>query len=160
MGDVQETQLPGVGIRYDFVTKEGDRVGVLVHRSGRRELLLYARDDPDSCRAVIRLELDDTRTLADLLGASHVSEKLAAMQQIEGLNIDWLTVPPSAKAAGRTLRDAALRSESGVSIVAIVRGNETVPSPAPDFTIEAGDTAVVVGTPEGIERFASLLHEG
>jgi TrkA domain protein len=52
MGDVQETQLPGVGIRYDFVTKEGDRVGVLVHRSGRRELLLYQRDDPDSCQAV------------------------------------------------------------------------------------------------------------
>jgi TrkA domain protein len=159
MGDVQETQLPGVGIRYDFVTKEGDRVGVLVHRSGRRELLLYQRDDPDSCRAVIRLELDDTRTLADLLGASHVSEKLAAMQQIEGLNIDWLTVPPTAKAAGRTLRDAALRSESGASIVAIVRGNETVPAPTPDFTLESGDTAVVVGTREGIERLASLLLE-
>jgi TrkA domain protein len=159
MGDVQETQLPGVGIRYDFVTKEGDRVGVLVHRSGRRELLLYQRDDPDSCRAVIRLELDDTRTLADLLGASHVSEKLAAMQQIEGLNIDWLTVPPTAKAASRTLRDAALRSESGASIVAIVRGNETVPAPTPDFTLESGDTAVVVGTREGIERLASLLLE-
>ena len=159
MGDVQETQLPGVGIRYDFETKEGDRVGVLVHRSGRRELLLYQRDDPDACRAVIRLELDDTRTLADLLGASHVSEKLAAMQQIEGLTIDWLTVPPGAKAVGRTLRDAALRSETGVSIVAIVRGNETVPAPTPDFTLESGDTAVVVGTREGIERFASLLLE-
>jgi TrkA domain protein len=130
---------------------------VLVHRSGRRELLLYGRDDPDSCRAVIHLDLDDTRTLTDLLGASHVSERLAAMQQIEGLSIDWFTLPPSAKAAGRTLRDAALRSESGVSIV---RGNETVPAPGPDFTLEPGDTAVVVGTPEGIERFALLLHEG
>jgi K+:H+ antiporter subunit KhtT len=160
MGDVQETQLPGVGIRYDFVTGEGQRVGVLVHRSGRRELLLYDREDPDSCSAVVRLELDDTRTLTDLLGASHVSEQLAAMQQIEGLTIDWLTVPPTAAAVGRSLRDAALRSETGVSIVAIVRGNETVPAPAPDFTLEPGDTAVVVGTPEGIERLAALLHEG
>jgi K+:H+ antiporter subunit KhtT len=160
MGDVQETQLPGVGIRYDFVTGEGQRVGVLVHRSGRRELLLYDREDPDSCSAVVRLELDDTRTLTDLLAASHVSEQLAAMQQIEGLTIDWLTVPPTAAAVGRSLRDAALRSETGVSIVAIVRGNETVPAPAPDFTLEPGDTAVVVGTPEGIERLAALLHEG
>jgi TrkA domain protein len=159
MGDVQETQLPGVGIRYDFVTSDGARVGVLVHRSGERELLLYDRDDPDACRAVIRLDTDDTRTLAELLGASHVSEQLAAMQQIEGLTIDWLTLTPAAAAVGRTLRDAALRSETGVSIVAIVRGNETVPAPGPDFTLERGDTAVVVGTREGIERLASLLHE-
>jgi TrkA domain protein len=159
MADVQETQLPGVGVRYDFVTSEGEHVGVLVHRGGRRELLLYDRDDPDSCRAVIRLERDDTRTLADLLGASHVSEKLAAMQHIEGLTIDWLTLSPATAAVGRTLRDAALRSETGVSIVAIVRGDETVPAPAPDFTLEPGDTAVVVGTPEGIERLAALLHE-
>jgi TrkA domain protein len=160
MSDVQETQLPGVGIRYDFVTNDGERIGVLVHRSGRRELLLYDRDDPDACRAVIRLNSDDTRTLADLLGASHVSEQLAAMQQIEGLAIDWVTIPPTSKAVGRTLRDAALRTETGVSIVAVVRGNETVPAPGPDFTLEPGDTAVVVGTPEGIERLASLLHEG
>lgn len=160
MPDVQETQLPGVGIRYDFVTSDGQRVGVLVHRSGRRELLLYDRDDPDACRAVVRLDSDDTRTLAELLGASHVSEQLAAMQQVEGLAIDWVTVPPTSKAVGRTLRDAALRTETGVSIVAVVRGNETVPAPGPDFTLEPGDTAVVVGTPEGIERLASLLHEG
>jgi TrkA domain protein len=160
MGDVQETQLPGVGIRYDFVTSEGERVGVLLHRSGRRELLIYDRDDPDACRAVVRLDVDDTRTLAELLGASHVSEQLAAMQQIEGLAIDWVTIPPTSKAVGRTLRDAALRTETGVSIVAVVRGNETVPAPGPDFTLEPGDTAVVVGTPEGIERLAALLHEG
>jgi TrkA domain protein len=160
MRDVQETQLPGVGIRYDFVTSDGERIGVLVHRSGRRELFLYDRDDPDSCRAVVRLDPEDTRTLADLLGASHVSERLAAMQQIEGLAIDWVTIPPTSKAVGRTLRDAALRTETGVSIVAVVRGNETVPAPGPDFTLEPGDTAVVVGTPEGIERLASLLHEG
>ena len=142
MADVQETQLPGVGIRYDFLTSEGEHVGVLVHRGGRRELLLYDRDDPDSCRAVIRLERDDTRTLADLLAQG-----------------GWLTLPPTAAAVGRTLREAALRSETGVSIVAIVRGDETVPAPGPDFILEPGDTAVVVGTPQGIERLAALLHE-
>lgn len=160
MPDVQETQLPGVGIRYDFVTSQGEPIGVLVHRSGRRELLLYDRDDPDACRAVVRLDTDDTRTLTELLGASHVSEHLAAMQQLEGLTIDWVTISPTAQAVGRTLRDAALRTETGVSIVAVVRGAETVPAPGPDFILEPGDTAVVVGTPEGIERLATLLHEG
>jgi TrkA domain protein len=160
MPDVQETQLPGVGIRYDFVTSEGERIGVLVHRSGRRELLIYDREDPDACRAVVRLDPGDTRTLAELFGASHVSEQLAAMQQVEGLTIDWVTISPTAQAVGQTLRDAALRTETGVSIVAVVRGAETMPAPGPDFILEPGDTAVVVGTPEGIERLATLLHEG
>jgi TrkA domain protein len=160
MGDVQETQLPGVGVRYDYVTSEGQHVGVIVHRSGRRELLLYDRQDPDACRDVIKLDGDDTRTLVELLGASHVSEQLAAMQQIEGLAIDWVTIAPTANAVGRSLRDAALRTETGVSIVAVVRGTVTMAAPGPDFVLQPGDTAVVVGTPDGIERLTSLLHEG
>ena len=32
MGEVQETQLPGVGVRHEFDTHRGDRVGVIVHR--------------------------------------------------------------------------------------------------------------------------------
>ncbi|MGH2685932.1 MAG: hypothetical protein ACRDJP_10755, partial [Actinomycetota bacterium] len=92
MAQVTETQLPGVGVRHDFVTKDGNRIGVLWHRSGRRELLLYDRGDPDACRAVIVLDPDDTRTLAELLGSSQVTEALGAVQQqLHGLAIDWLT---------------------------------------------------------------------
>ena len=43
-------------------------MGVIAHRSGRRELLVYDRGDPDACDAVIGLGEDDTRTLVDLLG--------------------------------------------------------------------------------------------
>lgn len=159
MSQVSETRLPGVGVRHDFVTHEGDRIGVLSHRTGRRELFLYDRDDPDSCRSVIHLDLDDTRTLSELLGGSKVSESVAAVQQqVEGLAIDWVTVDAGSTYAGATIADSELRTRTGVTIVAVVRGEQTVPAPGPDFVLEAGDVAVVVGTPEGIATAFDLLQ--
>ena len=55
MADVEETKLPGVGVRHDFATSSGQRVGVLLHRTGQRELLVYDEDDPDSCTESVRL---------------------------------------------------------------------------------------------------------
>jgi TrkA domain protein len=161
VSEVEETQLPGVGVRYDFVTSEGDRIGVLAHRTGRRELLVYDTSDPDACRNVVRLGADDTHTLAELLGTSQVSERLSELQQhIEGLTIDWLPVEANSACAGRTLREAALRTETGVSIVAVVRGEETIAAPSGDFALQRGDTAVAVGTPEGIKELFRLLQQG
>lgn len=161
MSEVRETKLPGVGVRHDFVTTEGERIGVLVHRTGRRELLLYDRDDPDACRYVLHLDSDDTRTLAEVLGASRVSEALTDLQQeVEGLTIDWITVEDGSAAAGQRLRDAALRARTGVSIVAVLRDGQTIPSPGPDFVLVGGDTAVTVGTAEGTQELVGLLHHG
>jgi TrkA domain protein len=155
MTDVNETRLPGVGMRYDFRTADGARVGVLVHRTGRREVLIYGSRDPDACEAVLPLDPDDTRTLVDLLGGSQVSEELAAMQQIEGLAIDWVNIASTSPLAGRSLREAAIRSTTGVSVVAVIRGDTTTAAPEPDFVLAAGDTAVVVGTAEGINELAA-----
>jgi TrkA domain protein len=161
MPDVEETRLPGVGVRYDFVTAGGRRIGVISHFSGRRQLLMYDSDDPDACREVVDLEADDLRAFADVLGASHVTEHLANLQQsVRGVTIDWLPVEEGSPFAGKTLGDTALRSRVGVSIVAIVRDNETIPSPAPDFRLASGDTAVVVGTPDGIRDASAILRDG
>ena len=64
MADVTEVRLPGVGVRHEYTTAEGERIGVLSHRSGRHEIVVYDRDDPDRSRAVLHLSADDTSTLA------------------------------------------------------------------------------------------------
>ena len=159
MGDITETQLPGVGVRYDFSTADGSRIGVLWHRSGRRELLLYDRRDPDACQAVINLDPDDTRTLAEMLGSSQVTEALGAVQQqVQGLAIDWVTVRRGSAVDGASLGDTAIRTRTGASIVAVIRDGATVPSPPPEFAFAAGDVAVAVGTPEGLEKLHGLLE--
>jgi TrkA domain protein len=155
--DIQETNLPGVGLRHDFTTKAGRQLGVVTHRTGRRDLLVYDRNDPDACQEVIQLTDDEADALAELLGAARLVEHLAGLQRIEGLAIDWLPIRPDSPYAGRTIADTQARSRTGVSIVAILRGDRAIPAPAPDAGLEAGDTLVVVGTADGIKELSKLL---
>jgi hypothetical protein len=91
--DIQETTLPGVGLRHDFTTRDGRRLGVVSYRTGRRDLLLYDPDDADTCREVIRLTQEEADALADLLGAARLIGHLVELQQqVEGLAISWLTI--------------------------------------------------------------------
>ena len=158
MPEVSETPLPGVGVRHEFTTVDGERVAVLTHRTGRREIAVYDRRDPDACTTVLHLSHDDTRTLAELLGASPVSEAVAAVQQrLEGLAIDWVAVPAGSRFVGLTIAEGAFRTNTGASIVAVVRGKVTMPAPGPDHRFEGGDVAVAVGTPEGLAELRALL---
>lgn len=158
MPQVSETPLPGVGVRHEFVTAGGERVAVVTHRTGRREFAVYDRADRDACTTVLHLSPEDTRTLAELLGASPVSETVAAVQQqVQGLAIDWVTVPAGSAVVGSTIAEGAFRSRTGASIVAVVRGADTVPAPGPDYRFEAGDVVVAVGTTGGLEQLRTVL---
>ncbi|HXY93729.1 MAG TPA: TrkA C-terminal domain-containing protein, partial [Acidimicrobiia bacterium] len=156
-----ETTLPGVGVRYDFQTAQGTRIGVLVHRTGRRDLLVYALDDPDSLTAQLGLEPDDARTLAELLGASRIAEHLAAVQQdIEGLSIDWIVIDDGAEWAGASLRDAGVHTNTGVSVVALLGGDRAIAAPGAEDVLAPGSTAVAVGTPEGLQQLTAKVKRG
>ena len=161
MTDINEVNLPGVGVMHEFLTRSRYRVGVIAHRSGTKEIIVGDREDPDASRSVLKLAEQDARTLAELLGGSRVSEALAELQQrVEGLAIDWLPLRSDSPFVGRTIADAQVRSRTGVSIVAVLRGEEPYAAPGPDFVLDAGDYLVVVGTAQGIEIVVELLHNG
>ncbi|HEX5586372.1 MAG TPA: TrkA C-terminal domain-containing protein [Acidimicrobiia bacterium] len=158
MADVAETQLPGMGVRYDFTTEAGEHVGVLVHRTGRRDVFLYSADDPDECRATITLRPDDARTLAELLGATRVAEHLAAVQQqVAGLTLEWILVSPTSPWAGLTLREAAIHTETGVSVVALLDGDSVTAAPGAEDVLVPGAQVVAIGTPEGLKALNARL---
>jgi TrkA domain protein len=158
MAEVTETQLPGVGVRHEFATSAGERVAVLSHRTGRREIAIYDRADPDKCNTVMRLNPDDTRTLADLLGGGPLSEAAAGVQRLAGVALDWIPIKATARHAGTTIGQAQLRTQTGSSVVAVIRGDDTLPAPGPELVLAAGDIVVAVGTPEGLRQLRDLLE--
>ncbi|HEX6235584.1 MAG TPA: cation:proton antiporter regulatory subunit [Acidimicrobiales bacterium] len=159
MAEIDETVLPGIGVRYDVRTDAGGRLGVLVHRGGRRELLVYDAADPDRCAGTVDLDEGEARSVAELLGPSQVVTRLAAMQQeIEGLVIDWIAVDPASSLAGSTLGESAVHTQTGASVVAILRNEQALPAPGAHHTIEADDVIVAVGTLEGVSALAALAH--
>src|SRR4030042_1134841 len=60
-------------------------------------------------------------------------------QYVEGIAIEWLRVGPASPVAGTTIAGSVIRSRSGVSVVAVLRGDVTHPAPGPGFRLEAGD---------------------
>jgi TrkA domain protein len=155
---VQETLLPGVGVRHDFVTEDDTRIGVLNHHAGHMDLLVYDDFDPDSCSQVVRLTEDEGHLLGELLGASQVVQSITNLQQsIGGLAIDWIEIGQHWTCADKRI-DSLRLSDTGVLIVAVIRGDETTPIPARDFQLQSGDTVVVIGQPEGIQRAYHLMH--
>ncbi|MDH5334233.1 MAG: cation:proton antiporter regulatory subunit [Thermoleophilia bacterium] len=161
MTRVEETRLPGVGVRYAFATETGQRLGVIVHRDGHRELLVYDRRDPDACAAALGLD-EDARTLVDLLGGSEVTERLDEVlsQSIEGLTLEWVEIPDASPSAGARIADLGIRATTGASIVAVVRDGRTTTSPTSDFVLLGGDTVVLVGSRDAIDRAAQILRRG
>jgi TrkA domain protein len=159
--DLEETRLPGIGLRHDFVTEHGQRVGVVSQRSGARELVVYDPEDADACRAVVSLTPQESDVLAELLGAAPVVERLARLrEQVEGMATEGLLITEESPYDGRTLGDAGIRTRTGASVVAVVRGGDLHPSPAPDFRFQTGDRVVVVGTEDGVHAVAELLERG
>lgn len=159
MPDVNETKLPGVGVRHEFATDRGQELGVLVHHDGRREILVYDHEDPDACSSVIKLSHDDTRTLAELLGASQVSEEVEEIQHsVDGQSIAWIQVPAQGPAAGSTIGDEAYRTRTGASVIAVIRDGQPVPAPDPDFVLEADDLIVAVGDSGGLGALRALVR--
>lgn len=159
MHGVEETELPGVGTKFDFDTEFGEKVGVLVHRGGDREVLHYSKSDPDACNVTMRLNEDEAAVMARLLGATQLSDHLNKVSHtVAGVRIDWHEVEDGSQLCGETLSELAIHTKTGVSIVAILRGDETIPAPGADDRVQAGDTLVAIGTAEGIEALDAMAH--
>ncbi|EHR51674.1 putative regulatory ligand binding protein, C-terminal domain of K+ channels like protein [Saccharomonospora marina XMU15] len=159
--NVEVTPLPGIGVRKDFALGSGRRVGVVTHRDGKIELIVSKSDDPDACLASLPLTPEEAGALANLLGAPQLVAQLTEEhRELPGISTRQLTIKSGSPYDGRTLGDTALRTRTGVSIVAVMRAGQINPSPTPDFLFTAGDVLVVVGTSEGLDAAAKILHGG
>src|SRR5262245_35826741 len=159
--DVERMNLPGIGLRHVIMTARGRRIGVVSHRSGRRDLVIYDKADPDTSVVSVALSGEEANTLAELLGTARIVERLAEQQrQVEGLQTVQLVIAPGSQYDGRTLGDTRARTRTGASIVAVVRDPLVIASPRPDFALQAGDLLIVVGTAEGTDAVADILADG
>lgn len=157
MTEVIETQLPGVGVRHEFMTAAGERRAVLSHRTGRRDTAVYDRADPDACSTVLHLSSDDNRTLAELLGGSPVSEAVTGVQRLEDVAIDWIRIRPGSEQTGATIGEGRLRTRTGSSVVALVRGDDTLPARAAMLCSSPATSWLRLVPPTGLLQLRDLL---
>src|SRR5918997_3214052 len=74
------------------------------------------------------------------------------------IETEWVRLPESDKVTGKTIGELRIRSSTGASIVAVVRGEEVIPSPGPEVALRAGDLVGVLGTPDQQAVFRALMN--
>lgn len=155
---IEKSDLPGIGVRHDLITSKGRRIGVVNYRDGHRELAIFDLGDPDSCVVSIPMADPEAAALSELLGASVVLSKLTELtDEAAGLFTEHLLIPSDSVYAGHPLGNTKARTRTGVSIVALVRNKQVIPSPTPDETLEAGDALIAVGTRSGLDALSELI---
>ena len=155
MSIVNEQDLPGIGRRYEVQAGKGQRVVLVVHHSGRRDLYVLRRHADEPVCAV-ELSDDQARRVGAILGGAYF--KPAVVEEIQAaigeFVVDWVTLAEGAPAIGRSIGELAVRRRTGMTVIAIVRGRRAITSPDPAEPLRAGDRLVVVG-PAG--NLAGLL---
>lgn len=131
---------------------------MLVHRDGQRDVLVYREDDLDSCAESIRLAASESAAMVELLGGTKITERLGDLRhEVQGLSIEWVTVGAGAPLVGKTIGEGRIRTESGASVVAVLRSGTSFPGPGPDFRFEVGDTALVIGAHDGVAAACRII---
>src|SRR5688572_3459136 len=160
--DLRETRLPGVGTKYSFHTAQGGRLAVILHVDGQREIYYYARATDDEPAAVIELHDDEARQLGAIIGGAYERPKIVEELEMAfgELAIEWVPVPDTSPAIGKTLAEAAFRQRAAITVIAILREPEPVVGAQPGDVIQRGDTLVTVGKLGQYPAFRRLLAEG
>lgn len=156
---IEETPLPGIGVRREFMLANGRRVGVITRRDGQTELIVSRIDDPDACAASIPLSAEESAALGGLLGGTQLIAQLTAEHKdLPGVTTQQFLIHETSRYAGRTLGDTQMRTLTGTSVVALLREGQVIASPRPDQMLQPGDVAVIVGTDAGLAAAADILQ--
>jgi TrkA domain protein len=159
--DVREHDLPGVGKKYAIKTTEGDRMTVIIHNTGHREIYHFKKGEDYPFHA-IRLQDPEARKFGAILGGAYFQPPVAESMDmiLEQLSIEWIKVDEDSPMAGQTLQGAAIRQQTGASVMAVLRDGKAYPNPQPSELIQAGDTLMVIGNREQVSRFAGMCRGG
>jgi CPA2 family monovalent cation:H+ antiporter-2 len=95
---------------------------------------------------------------------------LARLRQASrAIEMEWVRLPGSGDSKdggperdvfpGRTIGDLSVRSRTGASILAVVRGEKVIPNPGAELRLEVGDAVGIVGTPEQRTAFREMMRE-
>ncbi|MCI5158940.1 MAG: portal protein, partial [Candidatus Electrothrix sp. AUS1_2] len=108
---------------------------------------------------VIQQYTDDVRQnlYSPIYQAQDGRDLLARLGNIKNmLEISWVTISPESPLANKNIEEAAVRTKTGASIVAIIHGKEFYSNPNVDYTFQSGDLVAVVGNSDERHAFKTL----
>ncbi|KTG07935.1 potassium transporter TrkA [Haloprofundus marisrubri] len=152
---VYESDLPGVGKKFEVELNDGSQLVIVIHNTGKRELYLRESPDADSDKL---FELSDrlSRQVGTIMEGAYFqpirTETIDTVLSDDTL-IEWVKLSAESPLVGKTLAESHVRQRVGVSVIAVQRGDETISNPEADLTLQEGDTLVVIGGQDACREF-------
>ncbi|WP_368187020.1 SLC13 family permease [Aestuariibius sp. HNIBRBA575] len=139
-----------------------DAIGVQLFKREGVRLVDVVRGDTSLRRDLkaVQLQVGDRvvlRTAMTELLSLQRNKSLKRVDQVSAVETQTVEVliTPGCKMVGRTLGALRLRRRFGVYVLAVHRRNQNIGRQLDDLTVRVGDTLLLEGSPEDIQRLAS-----
>ena len=163
MSTIRESDLPGIGRKFQLEARSGDRLVIVIHDDGRRELYHFDSNDPDKLLSMVTLSDTEARQVAGIIGGLNYTPKAleSASINLDDLLIEWYKVEPGSQAIGKTIGQLQVRQTTGATIMALIEkdGSKRI-NPGSDQMLAEDVTLVVAGERQQVQSFKRLIaHE-
>ncbi|MEB9738606.1 cation:proton antiporter regulatory subunit [Bacillus thuringiensis] len=157
--NIRESELPGIGYKFHIVTKDNNKMVIVIHDDGRREIYHFDSDHEESISNVSLCDSEARKLAAILGGMVYKPQALETIEMaFEGITIEWFKVENKAFAAKKTIGQLEIRKIYNVTVIAIIRENmKKLFNPGPESVIEEGDMLVVSGERNEVKKLINEL---
>jgi len=154
---VYESDLPGVGKKFEIDLDDDTQLVVVIHNTGKREV--YRREGDADSEKLFEVTDQLARQVGSILEGAYfqpiATDTTETMLDEDSL-LEWVKVVEGSSLVGRSLAELDFRTETGASVVAIKREDDTESNPGAETVIGADDTLIVLGSRESCRRVESL----
>lgn len=175
MATFREAELPGVGKKYEIVTENGEKIAVIIHDDGIREIYHFDCDcEDDEPVSSVVLNDQESRQIGAIIQGSFYQPK--ALEQVElalkGMVIEWIKIPEGSAIVGNTIGKLEMRKRRGIIVIGVIeksqrkndmkhdlRADSSI-NPGPNFEFKDGQTLVVAGRRSNVDALLTLINEG
>lgn len=153
--NMRESDLPGIGRKFETITDNKDKVVIIIHDDGRREMHHYDDDDYEESISSVTFTDSEARQIAGILGGMVYKPK--ALESIEltfdDLAIEWFKVESAAPILGKSIGEIDIRSNYSINVIAILKKNqEKLLNPGPEALLDPGDMVIISGERKDVKK--------
>lgn len=95
---------------------------------------------------------------APLYDSNDGYQTIAQLQNVTNLlELNWIRLTAGSPFIGRTIHDLQIRSQTGVSVVGVIRDGELYPNPDAGFCFAIGDLVAVLGDSQQLAGLQALI---
>lgn len=159
MSAIKECDLPGIGKKFTLELDSGNKLVVVIHFSGEREVFKFTKDN-DEPSSVTTLTDEEAHQIGAILSGTYFQPVMEDEQKLmmKNVTMEWIKITDDSALANKKLEELNIRKITGVSITTIIRGETVIPNPRSSEVLQPQDTVIIIGNNEQIKNFISAFE--